>query len=147
MPKIDIAAAPVRRGSSYTPPLDGPMHGLARWKLGAAGCLTDFGVNLARIPPGVWSSQRHWHSHEDEFVYVLEGELVLVDDTGEHALCAGDAAAFPAGERNGHHLQNRSEREAVVLEVGSRRRDLDTCGYPDIGDAWGPAGQIPYPPP
>lgn len=147
MPKIDIDAAVVRRGSSYSPPLHLPMEGLARWKLGAAGGLTDFGVNLTRIPPGVWTSQRHWHTHEDEFVFVVEGELTLVDDHGETLLRAGDAAAFPAGQRNGHHLQNRSTCEAVVLEVGSRRRDVDVCGYPDTRDAWGPDGQIPYPPP
>jgi uncharacterized cupin superfamily protein len=145
MPKIDIDAAAVRRGSSYAPPLNLPMEGLARWKLGAAGGLTDFGVNLARIPPGAWTSQRHWHSHEDEFVYVLEGEVVLVDETGEHILRHGDAAAFPAGDPNGHHLQNRTDGEAVVLEVGSRRRDMDVCAYPDTGQAWGPGGPTDYP--
>jgi len=100
--------------------------------LGRAGGLTTIGVNLTRLPPGVWSSQRHWHSHEDELVYVMEGELILVTDDGEERLRAGDYAAFKAGEPNGHHLINRSARDAVVLEIGTRDLDRDTCDYPDI---------------
>ena len=88
--------------------------------LGNAGGLTDFGVNLMHLPPGNWSSQRHWHSHEDEFVYVLEGELTLIEDGGETVLRAGDCAAFPKGSGNGHHMINRSGAMAVYLEVGSR---------------------------
>jgi uncharacterized cupin superfamily protein len=99
--------------------------------LGDAGGLRDFGVNLMRLPPGGWSSQRHWHSHEDEFVYVLEGEVVLVEDAGETLLRAGDCAAFPQGAGDGHHLINRSSTMAVVLEVGSRNLE-DLTLYSDI---------------
>ncbi len=80
MPKIDVVATPARKGSGYPPPFDAPCAERIRQRLGDAGGLTDFGVNLMRLPPGNWSSQRHWHSHEDEFVYVLEGELTLVED-------------------------------------------------------------------
>ena len=94
MPKIDIAAVPERKGSGYPPPFDAACADRVRQRLGNAGGLTDFGVNLMRLPPGNWSSQRHWHSHEDEFVYVLEGELTLIEDGGETVLRAGDCAAF-----------------------------------------------------
>jgi uncharacterized cupin superfamily protein len=95
--------------------------------------VTDFGVNLMTLPPGKWSSQRHWHSHEDEFVYVLEGELTLVEDGGETLLRAGDCAAFPKGTGNGHHLQNRSASKATYLEVGSRNlEDLTICSDIDL---------------
>jgi uncharacterized cupin superfamily protein len=89
-------------------------------------------VNLLRLPPGVWSSQRHWHTAEDEFLYVIEGEVVLVTDAGEQILKAGDCAGFKAGVADGHQLQNRSQRQAVLLEVGSRKADDDEVDYPDI---------------
>ena len=142
MPKIDIAAAPTKHGTCYPPPHDAPCLERKRWRLGDAAGLTQFGVNLQRLAPGVWSSQRHWHSAEDEFVYVLEGEVVLVTDEGEQVMRAGDCAGFPAGQPNGHHLQNRSDREAVLLEVGSRRLDADTCEYPDIDMAMDAAGDF-----
>ncbi|HTK35453.1 MAG TPA: cupin domain-containing protein [Caulobacteraceae bacterium] len=132
MPKIDIDAAPTRFGTGYPPPYDGPCQGRRRWKLGDAAGLTQFGANLLRLPPGQWSSQRHWHTAEDEFVFVVAGEVVLVTDEGEQMLRAGDCAGFPAGVPNGHHLQNRSDAEAVVLEVGSRRPGVDGASYPDI---------------
>jgi uncharacterized cupin superfamily protein len=131
MPKIDIAKAAERKGSGYPAPFHRPCADRVRKRLGDAGGLSDLGVNLLTLPPGVWSSQRHWHSGEDEFVYVLSGEVVLVDDAGEHLLRAGDCAAFPKGEKNGHHLINRSKADAVCLEVGTRSAD-DFCGYPDI---------------
>jgi uncharacterized cupin superfamily protein len=132
MPKVEIPAAPSRVGSKYSPPYDAPCRDIRRWKLAAPAGVTQFGVNLLRLPPGQWSSQRHWHSAEDEFVYVLEGEVVLVTDDEDRVLRAGECAGFPAGEPNGHHLQNRSDREAVVLEVGSRRPDEDSGTYPDV---------------
>lgn len=133
MPKIDHAAVPERRGAGYPPPLDEPCRDRVRQRLGDAGGLTDFGVNLMRLPPGGWSSQRHWHSHEDEFVHVLTGELVLVEDDGETLLRAGDSAAFPKGSGNGHHLINRGRETAVYLEVGSRHPDdLTTCSDVDM---------------
>jgi uncharacterized cupin superfamily protein len=133
MPKrIDVKAVPVVTGSRYPSPFDVPCAARARQRLGDAAGLTDFGVNLLRLPPGSWSSQRHWHSAEDEFVYVLEGEVVLVTDGGEEILRTGECAGFKAGVRDGHHLQNRSHRDAVLLEVGSRKTADDEGDYPDI---------------
>jgi len=132
MKKIDVATLPVRTGSGYPPPYDAPCAQRRRVRLGDAAGLTAFGVNLLRLPPGAWSSQRHWHTDEDEFVHVLEGEVVLVTDDGEEVLRAGDSAGFAAGEANGHHLQNRSKSEAVVLEVGGRCPDTDAVDYPGI---------------
>jgi uncharacterized cupin superfamily protein len=130
--KIDQDAAPTRFGTAYPPPYDAPCVGRRRWKLGDAAGLTQFGVNLLRLPHGQWSSQRHWHSAEDEMVVVLEGEVVLVTGAGEEVLRAGDCAGFKAGEPDGHHIQNRSGREAVLLEIGSRRAGEDAVDYPDI---------------
>lgn len=131
MPKIDIASVPERTGSSYPAPFHEPCSARIRRRLGDAGGLGDFGVNLLRLEPGVWSSQRHWHSAEDEFVFVLEGEVVLVTDKDEEVLRAGECAAFPKGVADGHHLVNRSQRVAAVLEIGSRS-DRDLCTYSDI---------------
>jgi uncharacterized cupin superfamily protein len=131
MPKIDKAAAPAGSGSRYPAPFDQPCRNRTWRRLGEAAGLTQFGVNLLRLTPGTWSSQRHWHSHEDEFVYVLDGEVVLVTDEGEQILRAGDCAGFKAGDGNGHCLQNRSTRDAEILVVGSRR-DEDVAAYPDI---------------
>lgn len=132
MPKIDIDKAPTRFGSAYPPPFDEPCRERRRWKLGDVAGLDQFGVNLMRLAPGVWTSQRHWHSHEDEFVWVVSGEVVLVEDEGETVLRAGDCAGFKAGVANGHHIQNRSDAEAVLLEVGSRRPGVDSADYPDL---------------
>ena len=137
MPKIDHASAPTGSGSSYAAPFDDPCQQRHWIKLGEADGLTQFGVNLLTLSPGVWSSQRHWHQHEDEFVQVLSGEVVLVTDSGEQLLRAGDSAGFKAGARNGHHLQNRSRTDAVVLVVGSRN-DADWGEYPDIDLKFGP---------
>src|SRR5262245_30054850 len=102
MGKINLETAPTGKGTRYPAPFDAPCKE-RRWvRLGDAAGLTQFGANLVTLAPGVWSSQRHWHSHEDEFVYVLEGELVLVTDAGDETMRPGDCAAFKAGERNGH---------------------------------------------
>ena len=131
MPKIDLDRAPKGQGTRYPAPFDEPCKG-RRWvRLGDAGGLTQFGVNLVTLDPGVWSSQRHWHALEDEFVHVLEGEVVLIEDAGEQIMRAGDCAAFSAGERNGHHFQNRSSTPAKLLVVGTRNDD-DWGEYPDI---------------
>ena len=133
MPKIDLSAVPIRKGSGYPKPFDAPCADRTRRRLGDAGGLTDFGVNLMTLPPGGWSSQRHWHSHEDEFVYVLEGELTLVEDGGETLLRAGECATFAKNSGNGHHLINRSSATALYLEVGSRNpQDLTTCSDIDM---------------
>ena len=136
MPKIDISTVPVRQGSGYPPRFDAPCAARLRQRLGNAGGLRDFGVNLMRLPPGGWSSQRHWHSDEDEFVYVLEGELTLIENDGETLLRAGDCAAFPKGTGNGHHMINKSAVVAVYLEIGSRNpADLTTCSDIDLKSA------------
>jgi uncharacterized cupin superfamily protein len=118
--RIDPNALTAVVGTLYPPPFDAPCRARQRTKLGDVAGLTQFGVNLLRLPPGAWSSQRHWHTGEDEFVYVLAGEIVLVSNGGEEVLRAGDAAGFAANDGDGHCLQNRSAREAVVLEIGSR---------------------------
>ncbi len=130
--RIDLEQVPVVRGSRYPAPFDRPCADRKRQRLGDAAGLSDFGVNLMRLAPGAWSSQRHWHSAEDEFVYVLEGEVVLITDAGEELLRPGDCAGFKAGDRDGHHLQNRTDRDAVVLEIGSRKIEEDEGDYPDI---------------
>jgi len=132
MPKIDLASAPTRVGTGYPPPFNEPCVGRHRTKLGDAVGLSQFGVNLLRLPPGQWSSQRHWHTAEDEFTWVVEGEVVLVDNDGETVLRVGDCAGFKAGVANGHHFQNRSDRDVLLLEIGSRRPAEDGCDYPDI---------------
>ena len=129
--KIDIDKAPTRFGTGYPPPFDVQCKGRRRWRLGDAAGLTQIGVNLLRLPPGQWSSQRHWHEAEDEFVYVLEGEVVLVTDAGETVLAAGDCAGFKAGDPDGHHLINRGTTDAIVIEVGGRE-PRDRTDYPDI---------------
>lgn len=148
MPKIDLANAPTRKGSGYPAPFDQPVADRLRHKLGDAGGISDFGVNLMHLPPGVWSSQRHWHSHEDEMVYILEGEVVLVEDGGETVLRPGDCATFPKGSGNGHHLINRSSSVAKFLEIGSRH-DEDVTSYSDIdmrseGDGYVHKDGAPY---
>ena len=132
MPKIDLATAPTRIGTAYPAPFNQPCLQRHRTKLGDAAGLEQFGVNLLRLPPGAWSSQRHWHTAEDEFTWVVDGEVVLVEDDGETVMRAGDCAGFKAGVANGHCFQNRSDRDAVLLEVGSRRPEEDGCDYPDI---------------
>ena len=138
--KIDIEKAPTRAGTRYPPPFDTPCAGRFRWRLGDAAGLTQFGVNLQRLPPGQWSSQRHWHSAEDEFVWVVAGEVVLVTNAGEEVLRAGDCAGFKAGDPDGHHLQNRSIRDALFLEIGSRRPAQDATTYTDIDMKIEPGG-------
>jgi len=139
--RIDVASLTSVVGTLYPPPFDLPCRGRDRTKLGDAAGLSQFGVNLLRLPPGAWSSQRHWHTSGDEFVYVLSGEVVLVTDGGEEVLRPGDAAGFPAGDTNGHCLQNRSDRDTRVLEIGTRIHD-DAAYYSDI-DMVAPAGGKP----
>jgi uncharacterized cupin superfamily protein len=130
--KIDPNSAKTVTGSRYPPPYDAPCAHRFRRRLGDAAGLTQFGVNITRLPAGTWSSQRHWHSAEDEFIYVVAGELVLVTDSGEELLRAGDCAGFRAGVPDGHHLQNRSSQDALFLEIGSRHPEEDEAAYPDI---------------
>jgi uncharacterized cupin superfamily protein len=130
--RIDIDRLPVHTGSGYPAPFDAACAQRQRRRLGDAAKLTDFGVNLMTLPPGCWSSQRHWHSAEDEFVYILKGEVVLVTDAGEETLRAGDCAGFKAGIRDGHHLQNRTQEPVQLLEIGARKMAEDEGEYADI---------------
>ena len=132
MPKIDIETAPTGHGTSYPDEFAGPCLPRRRWRLGDAVGLDQFGVNLLRLPAGAWSSQRHWHETEDEFVWVVQGEVVLVEEDGETVLRAGDCAGFKAGVPNGHRIENRSGAEAVLLEVGTRNPTGDGADYPGI---------------
>lgn len=120
MPKIDLASVPVRTGSIYPEPYASQMAGRSSLRLGEAAGLRLFGVNLVILQPGARSSLRHWHRNEDEFVMVTEGELMLVQDEGETPMRPGDAAAFPAGDPDGHAFVNRGEREARFLVVGTK---------------------------
>jgi uncharacterized cupin superfamily protein len=131
MPKIDIDKITIDTRSGYPEPFRKVTIGRERKRLGNAMGLDQFGVNLARLKPGAQSSQRHWHRHEDELIYVLEGELVLAENDGETVLRPGDAAGWKAGIANGHCLINRGERDAVFLEIGSRA-PREIVDYPDI---------------
>ena len=129
-PAIDPQTVVAAVGSNYPDAFKPRVAGRAKRKLGDALGLKNFGVNLTTIKPGAASALRHWHLKQDEFVYILEGELVLVTDAGEQTLTAGMAAGFPAGKADGHHLVNRSQRDAVYLEVGDRTPG-DGAHYPD----------------
>lgn len=131
MPKLDLASLPVRTGSIYPAPYAAMMAGRSSLRLGEAGGLTQYGVNLVTLDPGAMSSLRHWHEREDEFVIVTEGECTLVDEAGETPMRAGDCAAFPAGVANGHHFVNRSAAPARFLVVGSRAA-REVAHYSDI---------------
>jgi uncharacterized cupin superfamily protein len=132
MPKIDIDKIPLDVATGYPPQFRKEIEGRARKRLGNAVGLTQFGVNICTLKPGAQSSQRHWHETEDEFVYVLDGEVVLVEAGGETVLKKGDAAGWKAGVTNGHTIINRSNRDALVLEVGTRDPKSDKVTYPDI---------------
>ncbi len=131
MPKIDPQAARLLVGSTYPRPFDTVCAGREKSALGDVAGLTQFGVNLTRLKPGAESALRHWHEREDEFVYVLEGELILEDNTGETRLRPGDSAGFKAGDGNGHRLVNRTGRDALYLEIGTRAA-VERVHYSDV---------------
>ena len=130
MPKLDLDTIPSTNRTGYPPPFSDAVRG--RWykRLGPASGLTDFGVSHVTLEPGAWSSQRHWHEGEDEFLVLLAGAAVLVDDTGEHSLRPGDCVAFPRNDGNAHCVQNRSEAPCVFVVVG--RPPASPCHYPDV---------------
>ena len=128
---VKATELPARTGSDYPPPYNEPCRQRVRRALGDALGLDQFGVHLLELPPGAWSSQRHWHEREDELIYVLEGEVDLVTEAGSTTLSAGMTAGFRAGQPDGHHLLNRSDRVARILEVGTRS-NAETAHYPDI---------------
>jgi len=131
MPKIDIARLVIDNRTNYPEPFDRVVQGRERRRLGNAAGLDQFGVNLTTLRPGASSALRHWHENEDELICMLEGEVVLVEDAGETVLTAGDAAGFKANSRDGHHLINRTSRNAVYLEIGTRARH-ERVEYPDV---------------
>ena len=135
MPKIDLESIEQTNRTGYPPPYDKDVGG--RWyrRIGKASGLTEIGVSHVVLEPGAWSSQRHWHNGLDEFVVVLEGEAVLVEDDSETVLRAGDCASFPKDVANGHHLVNRSQKPCVFLAIDNRRGEGD-CHYPDADLRW-----------
>jgi uncharacterized cupin superfamily protein len=141
MPKLDLAAIPTQVGTRYPAPFAEPCKTRRVQRLGAAAGLSQLGASRVVLPPGAWSSQRHWHTKDEEFVVVLEGEVVLVTDAGEETLRAGDCCAFKAGVPHGHCAQNRSSRDAVLLAI-STKNEGDGGEYPglDLRAEAGPGG-------
>ena len=140
---IDLSNVPVKTGTTYPPEYAPQVAGRSSLRLGDAGGLTQFGVNIVILAPGAKSSMRHWHLHEDEFVMVTQGECVLVQDAGETALHVGDCAAFPAGVTDGHCFINRSEHEARFLVVGTKAKaEVATYSDVDLVVEQGPAGTM-----
>ena len=131
MPVIDISKAPVKTGSVYPKPYASQMSGRWSIRLGEAGGLRQFGVNVVVLEPGAKSSLRHWHRNEDEFAIVTEGSCTLIDDTGRHSMSVGDCAAFPAGDANGHHFVNETDEEARFLVVGTKAAH-EVAMYSDV---------------
>ena len=131
MPVIDPSRITPRTGSIYPSPYAEMMAGRSSLRLGDAGGLTQFGANLVILQPGAVSSLRHWHQNEDEFVMMSEGECVLVQDAGETVMRAGDCAAFPAGNTDGHHFINRTDQIARFLVVGTRA-SAEVATYSDV---------------
>lgn len=140
MPKIDLNSIEQVNRTGYPPPHDRAVEG--RWyrRLAPAAGLTDFGVSHVVLKPGAWSSQRHWHNGEDEFLVVLDGEAVLVEDEGEAILRAGDCVAWPKGNTNGHHLRNQSEKNCVFIVIGAGANEGG--GYSDIDMVFTPEGKF-----
>ncbi len=130
MPKVDLGSIEPSNTTGYPPPFDQPVKDRWKRRLGPVAGLTDFGVSQVTLKPGAWSSQRHWHNGEDEFLVMTDGEAVLVEDDGRTILRKGDCAAWPKGGTNGHHLINESAADCTFVVVGG-----GICtggGYSDI---------------
>ena len=132
MPKVNPKQVEEHIGTRYPEPFDKPCNARISKALSDAGGLTQFGVHETTLPPGKWASQRHWHSAEDEFVYILSGTCTVIDDSGETVLKVGDCCTHKAGDPNGHHIVNNSDADVVYLIVGTRNTRQDHCHYPDI---------------
>ena len=130
LPALNPADIAAQFETDYPPPFDEPVQGRLNCAIGRALGLTSFGVHIVTLPPGCWSSQRHWHSHEDEFAYVLEGEVTLITNAGEQTLSHGHSAGFPKGQADGHHFINRTDQPVLLLVVGDDV-DKDVCSYSD----------------
>ena len=139
MPKLDLASVPEAAGSRYPSPHDVPCRERRYRRLGTAGGLSRLGVTIVRLPPGAWSSQRHWHALEDEFLYVISGEVLVASDAGEERASAGDCYAWPAGVRDGHCVKNVGTTEAVLLAMSSKDA-ADHGEYPDLDLKFTPDG-------
>lgn len=131
MPKVDLDNIETTNATGYPVPFSNDVAGRSYQRVGKASGLTELGVSRVTLQPGAWSSQRHWHEGIDEFMVMLEGEAVLIEDAGETVLRAGDLASWPRDVPNGHHLVNRSERPCTFIVVDNRRGEGD-CHYPDI---------------
>lgn len=140
MPKLDLAAIPQTNVTGYPAPFDREVQG--RWyrRLAPVSGFTMLGASHVVLKPGAWSSQRHWHAGQDELVMMLSGEAVLVEDGGETLVRTGDILAWPAGEANGHHLQNRSSEDCVFVAISAGPRETDRGEYPDIDMVFDPDG-------
>ena len=134
MPKIDLASVEQTDRTGYPAALASAVAG--RWvrKLSPSVDLADFGVSHVVLKPGAASSHRHWHEDEDEFVVMLSGQAVLVEDSGRVVMAAGDMAAFPKGRPDGHHLLNESQNDCVFLAIG--RIPMSDAHYPDVDLKW-----------
>ena len=130
-PTLDPKTVAPRTGTIYPSEFAGPLKGREKRALGDVFGLTQYGVNLTTLAPGTWSAQRHWHEKEDEFIFVVEGEITLIDDAGEHLLKPGRCAGFKAGVANGHNLVNKTKSPATYLEIGTRSDD-EVAAYPDV---------------
>jgi uncharacterized cupin superfamily protein len=119
-PAFDPKDLPEQSSTGYPKPYKTRVAGRHRRRLGDHAGLKNFGVNLTRLDPGAESSMRHWHARQDEFIYVLEGEVTLVTDAGRQKLETGMAAGFPAGKADGHQLVNETKRPVLYLEIGDR---------------------------
>lgn len=140
MPKLDLASIPQTNATGYPPPYDEAVQG--RWyrRLAPAAGFSTMGASHVVLKPGAWSSQRHWHEAEDELLIMLEGEAVLIEDDGETPVRPGDVLAWRAGDRNGHHLQNRSRSDCVFVAISAGPSDQDRGEYPDIDMVFDPDG-------
>jgi uncharacterized cupin superfamily protein len=134
-PALDPSTLVPNTNSGYPEPFRSRVLPREKRALGDAVGLTKIGINLTTLPPGKESSMRHFHTLEDEFIFVVEGEIVLCTDEGEQLLHAGMCAGFPAGVSNGHQVVNRGDRPARYLEISNRDRE-DTASYPDVDLAY-----------
>ena len=132
MPKLDLKKMSGRIGTDYPSPFDKPCLERIGLDLSTPAGLTQFGARLVTLSPGSWSSQRHWHSHEDELVYIISGNPTLMDDYGAQSLSPGDITAHPRGDGNGHHMKNETDENVTFLVIGTRAPESDHCRYPDI---------------
>ena len=132
MPKIDLTAIKQTNATGYPAPFDADVEG--RWyrRLAPAAGLSLMGASHVELKPGAYSSQRHWHRGQDELLVMLSGDAVLIEDTGETPVTAGDVLAWPAGVKNGHRLHNRSDASCFYVAISAGDRDTDSGEYPDI---------------